>query len=200
MTNITIDYWNEELREWRIRLWSFGIPACTAWLNSMSDEYRLGLAQRFGLQIPETGENLISLIQLQLWRMKEKPKEPVILYLMEWDTSTSTEEPKQWGPWATEAERDSQLTIALIENVKRRILMVDFGLHSGSLKVWVPSEAYRDDLVREYNDPDDKTDRPSELTDANATRMWSADRPPMEVRALQSYLAQLKSERGEEGD
>jgi len=136
------------------------------------------------------------------WQPMPEP-EPIKAYvLLEWDTSTSSEDPRRWGPFASEKQRDDQIAIACCENIHRRLLCIDITINyllDIEMHQWTPSEAYRDDLVRKIDSIiDGEAEEVSELTDENATRMWSADRPPEEAKRLQSLLRQVHSERGED--
>lgn len=127
--------------------------------------------------------------------------------LLEWDTSTSREDPRQWGPFDTERERDNQLALALLENAGRRILFLDFSFNPMTSEahldmVYSPSMAYRDDLLRAIDANQDNVDDqdesegdlPSELTGGNATRMWDSNNPSPGIREWMKSWPSIQDE------
>lgn len=99
-------------------------------------------------------------------------------------------EPDLHGPF-TQDERDSQLGEALYMHGKETpCVMLD--LVGGKLTAWRPSYQLRTEVL----DKMEKADQASELTDDNATRMWSNDNPPKEIRALRALHLDMLFEEG----
>jgi hypothetical protein len=89
-------------------------------------------------------------------------------------------DPDLHGPF-TQDERDDQLGESLyMHTINTPCVMID--VVDGKLSAWRPSYQLRKDSLAKFVN----ADLPSELRDDNATRMWSNDNPPAELRAIRS--------------